>query len=778
MAKPKANQTLSYHDLPADAAAFFQELTRQYHHVVWVFDWRAQCLAYVSPAYEHVWGRPLDNLYHHADEWQESLHPEDRKAAVAAFESMAASEHSKSHEYRILQPDGTVRWIADRGFAIRGADGRVLRIIGVAEDITERRLGELETRRRQRFLESVLYHAPDAIITLDAQHHVLDWNPGAEKIFGYTREETIGRNLDDLVARLDVDVTAEAHSFTRDVVSGRTLHPIETLRYRKDGRAIHVIAAGAPIFVENKLRGVVAIYTDISVLKKAEQALRESEERFRAVYQTIPDPVAVIRMSDSRCVDINEAFSQLSGYPPREIIGTTAVEVGLWANPQQRREMLAELSAQGFINNLEAEFRTRDGRLITGLVSAKVLLLQDEPHALVITRDISQIKAAEQERKELEGQLRQAQKMEAIGTLAGGIAHDFNNLLMGIQGRNSLMMDDLSADHPCREHLGEIQSYVRSAADLTRQLLGFARGGKYEIRSVNLNDLVDVTARMFARTHKEIHVRTELAPDLKAVEVDPGQIEQVLLNLFVNAWQAMPGGGDLFILTANADVSSDQPETAELKPGNYVQVVVRDTGSGMDAATRERIFEPFFTTREMGRGTGLGLASAFGILRNHDGHIAVQSKKGHGTTFTLFLPASAKPLQTSAAATAELHRGGETILLVDDEGMILDVGQKLLEKLGYQVKTARSGKEAVEIYRRCRDTIDLVILDMVMPAMGGGQTFDALKAVDPHIRVLLSSGYSIDGQAADILQRGCRGFLQKPFDLGTLSHKIREILDP
>jgi len=775
MAKPKDNQTPIYHDLPVDAAAFFQELTRQYNHVVWVFDEAAQCLAYVSPAYERVWGRPLENLYRHADEWRDSLHPEDREAAVAAFRSMAASDQSKSHEYRIVRPDGTVSWIADRGFAIRSPEGRVLRIIGIAEDITERRLAELETRRRQKFLESVLYHAPDAIITLDACHHVLDWNPGAEKIFGYTRAETIGRNLDDLVARREV--TAEANSFTRDVLSGKILHPIETIRYHKNGRAIHVIAAGAPIFVENELRGVVAIYTDISVLKEAEHALRESEERFRAVYQTIPDPVAVIRMSDSRCVDINEAFSKLSGYPPREIIGTTAVEVGLWANPQQRRAMLADLSTQGFINNLEAEFKTRDDRIIVGLVSAKVLFLQDEPHALIITRDISQIKAAEQERKQLEGQLRQAQKMEAIGTLAGGIAHDFNNLLMGIQGRNSLMMAELSADHPHREHLGEIQSYVRSAADLTRQLLGFARGGKYELRPVNLNELVDVTARMFARTHKEIRVRTDLAPDLGVVEVDPGQIEQVLLNLLVNAWQAMPGGGDLYIRSANAAISSDQPHAAELKPGEYVQVAVKDTGSGMDAATQERIFEPFFTTRGMGRGTGLGLASAFGILRNHGGHIAVHSEKGRGTTFTLYLPVSDKPLQPSAAATTELHPGGETILLVDDESMILDVGQKLLEKLGYQVKTARSGKEAVEIYRQCQNTIDLVILDMVMPTMGGGRTFDALKAVDPRIRVLLSSGYSLDGQAADILQRGCRGFLQKPFALGTLSQKLREVLD-
>jgi CheY-like chemotaxis protein len=366
--------------------------------------------------------------------------------------------------------------------------------------------------------------------------------------------------------------------------------------------------------------------------------------------------------------------------------------------------------------------------------------------------------------------------MEAIGTLAGGIAHDFNNLLMGIQGRNSLMMADLTAEHPHWEHLQEIQSYVRSAADLTRQLLGFARGGKYELRPVNLNELVDDTARMFARTHKEIHIQTDLAADLRAVEVDRGQIEQVLLNLLLNAWQAMPAGGDLFIKTENTTISADL-HTADLKPGAYVKAEVTDTGRGMDAATRDRIFEPFFTTREMGRGTGLGLASVFGILHNHNGHITVSSEKGRGSTFTIYLPVSEKPVQPQQAATTEIYPGGETILLVDDERMILEVGQKLLGKLGYRVKTAGSGQDAIETYRQEQTSIDLVILDMIMPTMGGGRTFDALKAIDRHVRVLLSSGYSLNGQAADILRRGCQGFIQKPFDLGTLSQKLREILD-
>jgi CheY-like chemotaxis protein len=261
------------------------------------------------------------------------------------------------------------------------------------------------------------------------------------------------------------------------------------------------------------------------------------------------------------------------------------------------------------------------------------------------------------------------------------------------------------------------------------------------------------------------------------VEVDPGQIEQVLLNLYVNAWQAMPAGGNLYLKTANLSLAPEDIRPADLTPGNYVKVAVTDTGSGMDAATRDRIFEPFFTTREMGRGTGLGLASVFGILRNHAGHVTVYSEKGHGTTFNIYLPASEKSAPQTKIVTDDIRPGKETILLVDDEKMILEVGQKLLEKLGYRVKTAGGGREAIERYRREQDAIDLVILDMVMPTMGGGQTYDALKTINPDIPVLLSSGYSLNGQASDILERGCRGFIQKPFDLGSLSRKLRSILD-
>lgn len=367
--------------------------------------------------------------------------------------------------------------------------------------------------------------------------------------------------------------------------------------------------------------------------------------------------------------------------------------------------------------------------------------------------------------------------MEAIGTLAGGVAHDFNNLLMGIQGRTSLMMLDTDSSHSHNEHLKGIEDYVKSAAELTNQLLAFARGGKYEVRPTDLNNLVKSQNRMFGRTRKEITIRGKYEENLWSAEVDKGQIEQVLLNLYVNAWQSMPGGGNLYIQTENAILAEDTIKPFEVAPGRYVKISVTDTGLGMDESTRKRIFDPFFTTKEMGRGTGLGLASVYGIIKNHGGFIDVYSEQGKGSTFNLYLPASGKKVIEEVKLSKDVLKGAETVLLIDDEEMIIDVGKPMLKKLGYNALIARSGKDAIEIYKGNKDQIDVVILDMIMPVMDGGDAYDRLRKINPEIKVLLSSGYSVDGQATEILERGCDGFIQKPFSMKDLSQKIREILD-
>jgi PAS domain S-box-containing protein len=387
-----------------------------------------------------------------------------------------------------------------------------------------------------------------------------------------------------------------------------------------------------------------------------------------------------------------------------------------------------------------------------------------------VARDIS-------DRKRLETQLLHAQKMEAIGTLAGGIAHDFNNLLMGIQGYASLMLLKTDPQHPHFKNLNSIEQLVQNGADLTKQLLGFARDGKYDVKSTNMNELARDTIRMFGRTKKEISIYEEYEEAIWPVEVDQGQLQQVLLNIFVNAGQAMLGGGDLTLVTKNVILAAQDAKSFGLPPARYVRASVSDTGVGIDEGTRQRIFEPFFTTKEFGHGTGLGLASAYGIVQNHQGTIAVDSQVDEGTTFHIYLPASEKGIKDEKSFFEYDHNDPQTVLLVDDEDFILKVGSQILQELGYTVLTAGSGREALEIYTANRDKIDIVVLDMIMPGMGGGETYDSIKALKLDVKVLLSSGYSIMGEASAILNRGCQGFIQKPFTLKSFSEKLREILD-
>jgi len=322
-----------------------------------------------------------------------------------------------------------------------------------------------------------------------------------------------------------------------------------------------------------------------------------------------------------------------------------------------------------------------------------------------------------------------------------------------------------------------MEEYVQRGSDLTRQLLGFARGGKYEVRTTNLGKFAIRSAEVFGRTRKEISIHHRKTEDLWYVDVDRGQMDQVLLNLFVNAWQAMPGGGNLYIAVENTELNEEDVASFGVKAGRFVKLTVTDTGIGMDKATQSRIFEPFFSTKERGRGTGLGLASVYGIIKNHCGFIKVESKEGAGTSFIIYLPASDKKAEEELLRENQPDQGRETILLIDDEAMIVDVGTQMLEGLGYKVLTAGGGRQGVDIFERNKDIIDLVILDMIMPDLSGKETFEALQHRDPSVKVLLSSGYSLDSQAKDIMTEGCKGFIQKPFTMTELSRKIREIIE-
>ena len=383
----------------------------------------------------------------------------------------------------------------------------------------------------------------------------------------------------------------------------------------------------------------------------------------------------------------------------------------------------------------------------------------------------------EEKTKELthsERQLARAQRMEAIGTLAGGIAHNFNNLLMAIMGNTSMILLDVDPSHPHFKGLQNIEEQVRSGAKLTSQLLGYAMEGQYDVKRIDLNRLVEETSDTFGTARKEIIIYRDLATDLFPIEADQGQVKQTLMNLYANAADAMPRGGEIYLTTVNITHMGMAGKQYGPRPGKYVLLTIRDTGAGMDKETTEKIFNPFFTTKGLAGGTGLGLASVYGIIKAHGGYIDVESKEGHGTTFRVYMPATDRAVCEKTEPPGYM-KGQGTILIVDDEEMVLDATVAMLRSLGYDVLSAMGGEEALEQYKKWGDKIDVVLLDMVMPYMGGGETFDRLKEMASDIRVLLSSGYSVDGEATDILQRGCKGFIQKPFRIDELSHKLNEI---
>ena len=501
----------------------------------------------------------------------------------------------------------------------------------------------------------------------------------------------------------------------------------------------------------------------------AQAALRESEERYREILENVSMGVYQVTL-DGKFLFANQKMTEMFGYSSFEELEAIGSIAALYVRSEERHHVVNEIINKGFTNE-EIEFRRKDGQSIW--VKLHTRKTKNKEGAIILEGLMEDIT----EKKKLEAQLLQAQKMESMGTLAGGIAHDFNNLLMAIQGRTSIILMNKDSSHPDIKHLKGIEDNVESAAGLTRQLLGFARGGKYEVRPTDLNELIKKQNRMFGRTKKEVSIRGKYEENPWSVEVDQGQIEQVLLNLYVNAWQAMPSGGNLYLETENVTLDETDVKSFAIEPGKYVKISVTDTGVGMDKATREKIFEPFFTTKEMGRGTGLGLASAYGIIKNHGGFINVYSEKGHGTTFNIYLPSSEKEAIEENKPVEDTLRGTETVLLIDDEDMIIEVAEELFDQLGYEVLTAGSGKEAIEIFEENKEHIDIVLLDMIMPDMSGGDTYDRMKAIDPDIKVLLSSGYSINGQATEIMDRGCNGFIQKPFKMKELSQKLRGILD-
>jgi PAS domain S-box-containing protein len=526
-----------------------------------------------------------------------------------------------------------------------------------------------------------------------------------------------------------------------------------------------------------KLLQVVADGIGAAVLReRSEKALRESEEKYRTILDSIEDGYFEVDIA-GHLTFFNEAACRLVGYSQGELMGMNNRHLTDEENAMKIYRTFNEVFRTGVpAKGFDWEIIRKDGTKRS--IESSVSLIRDDsgqPRGFRgVIRDIT-------ERKELETQLRQAQKMEAIGTLAGGIAHDFNNLLQAISGYTQLLLWGKSGNDPGTHELKEIERAAGRAASLIRQLLAFSRKVEGERRPVNLNrEIMDIEKVLRRTIPKMIDIEISLSQDLRTVHADPIQMEQILLNLGSNAADAMPEGGKLILETGNASLDEDYCRNhLGAVPGEYVLLKVTDTGHGMDQKTLQHIFEPFFTTKEIGKGTGLGLGSVYGIVKSHGGYIMCYSEKGHGTTFNIYLPAIA---DWSGEAQKPADRvppqgGSETILVVDDESAIREFAKQILRRFGYQVLLARSGEEALEIYKGRKDDIGLVLLDLGMPGIGGYTCLRELLKIDPSSQVMIASGYAIDNRMKGILQSGAAGYIGKPYQFRELLVKVRAVLD-
>jgi PAS domain S-box-containing protein len=483
---------------------------------------------------------------------------------------------------------------------------------------------------------------------------------------------------------------------------------------------------------------------------------------------------------DAKFIYVNDTACSSLGYSREELLSMTVPDIDPNFPAAAWPEHWQEVKRRGsFI--VESQHRTREGRVFPVEITVNYVEFEGKEYNCAFARDITERKEADKEKEKMQIQLRQAQKMEAVGTLAGGIAHDFNNLLQAVQGYTQLLLLRKDGDDDGQRELQQIVRAATRGAELTQQLLTFSRKTESELQPIDFNRELENVRLLLERTiPKMIEVEFRLAEDLKMVNADPGQVEQILMNLAVNAKDAMPDGGKLIVETADVILDKDYCKIHRVaNPGNYVQLTVTDTGHGIDEMIREHIFEPFYTTKETGKGTGLGLATVYGIVKSHNGHLVCHSEPDEGTTFKIYLPTIDS---TEESRQAEEHvtapeGGTETILLVDDEESIRTLGTQILEKFGYTVLSAADGESALQIYRKEQEKIDLVILDLIMPGMGGKLCLVELLKINLEAKVAIASGYSPDGDTREILKRGAKGFISKPYDLRQVLKVVREVLD-
>jgi PAS domain S-box-containing protein len=782
----RREQRLSWAAAAVRADERYRALVEDIDGIVWEADPVTFEFSFVGGRALSLLGYPPPQWLGEPGFWANHIHPDDRERSVAFCVASVARGEDHTFDYRMVAADGRSVWMRDRVSLVKDLDGKVTLLRGVMTDFTASVQAEQAQRSSEALKAAIVEGALDCIVTMDHRGNITDFNPAAERTFGYRRADVIGRSMADLIVP---PALRQAHraGLARHLATGEA----RILGKRLELQAMRADGSEFPVELAiDRIPGIeppmfTGFIRDVTERRRADDAQRGTLSLLAATLESTTDGILVVD-HEGRIVSFNRRFAAMWGIPPEILDARDDDQAIAFVLSQLRtpelfvakvRELYAQPDAESFD---ELEFM--DGRVFERYSMPQ--RIEDRSVGRVWSfRDVTERRRAEVALRDSEERLRQSQKMDAIGRLAGGVAHDFNNLLTVILGYSEQILErlQLPADESTRRAAAEIRSAAERAAGLTGQLLAFSRKQMLKPTELDLNLTLTGTTRLLRRLiGEDITLDVKLEPDLGLVHADEGQIQQVIMNLAINARDAMPNGGRLTLTTANAELDATYAQHhAPLTPGRYVMLTVNDTGTGMDPETRARAFEPFFTTKEQGKGTGLGLSTVYGIVKQSGGYIWVYSEPGAGTAFKIYLPRLDAPLSGPEAVSVpgRLQTGTETVLLVEDETMVRNLLAGMMERSGYRMLTAASGEEAANVAANYQGPIHLMVTDVVMPGIGGPELAQRLAPFHPELKVLFISGYTDDAVLRHGVREGVASFLQKPFTLVALARKMREVLD-
>ena len=695
---------------------------------------------------------------------------------------LASGEENSNEEIITDARTGELRTIITRKTRYVDPSGNRF-VVGAIRDITERKRAEEALRESEEKFRRVVETALEGVWFLDREFRTIEVNDAAIRMLGYSPEELIGRPFIDLLS--DEDRPMQVREFQRRAC-GESGQYERKIRCKDGGAKWLFLSAKAVMSADGAFIGSFAMITDITERKRAEEALKTSEEKYRFLFESIPLSIGISTL-DGRALMANRGCEELTGFTKEDFCALKEVSE-MYVDGAQRKQLMALLQKEGKVRDFEAVLKRKNGTLYYALMNVDFIELAGEQAVLTIVRDITERKRAEEKEREMERRLLHTQKLESLGVLAGGIAHDFNNLLTAILGNMDLALDDLSPLSPARRSIEDAINATKRAETLTRQMLAYSGKGRFIVNDMDLSELVEENAHLLkAALSKSTILSLHLGRELPPISADAGQIQQVVMNLITNASESLGEQAGIVALSTGAmdcdDAYLNRSRTEDKPPaGRFVWLEVTDTGCGMDEETQQRIFDPFFTTKFTGR--GLGMSAVLGIVRGHQGAITVESEVGKGTTIRVLFPVSKMaPVERGRkekAARGRIRDAGMpplscTVLVVDDEEMVRRPCAAMVEHAGYRALTAANGDKAVALFRDHADEIVCVILDLTMPGMDGVATFEALRAIKPDVKVILSSGYNEQQATQRFSRQGLAGFIKKPYEMETLLAELGRV---